>query len=380
MIVTQVALAEAVKTKALELGFDRVAIGPADPPEHGQAFDEWLNAGYAGTMEYLRRGRAKRHDLQQLLAGARSVIAVALNYYQGNLPEAQGWEGVARYAWGRDYHDVMTPRLEMLLAFLREAGGTDVRGKVYVDTGPVLERDLAARAGLGWVGKNTNLLHPDLGSFFFIGVILTTAPLDHDAPLPDRCGSCRACLDACPTQAFVAPYVLDARRCISYLTIEHKGPIPRALREGFAEWVFGCDLCQIVCPWNRKATVTPERAFFPSARLPDPAELLTFDQVGFRRQFEGTPFTRPKRGGFERNVAVVLGNRRDPATLPALSQALADSDPLVRQHAAWALGRFATSGARSALQSALRHEHDPRVVQEMLEALAEEAPCHDDNR
>lgn len=349
MILTQLALAGAVKAKALELGFDLVAIGPADPPAHGSAFDAWLAAGYAGTMEYLARGRGKRLDLQQILPGARSVIAVALNYYQGEPGETHGWASVARYAWGRDYHEVMTPRLEKLLAFLQEARGPEVSGKIYVDTGPVLERDLAARAGLGWIGKNTNLLHPRLGSFFFIGVILTTAELTFDSPLPDRCGSCRACLDVCPTQAFVAPYVLDARRCISYLTIEHKGPTPEELRKEVGEWIFGCDLCQTVCPWNRHAPETREPAFYPTQRLPEFSELLELDDAGFRRRFAGTPLTRPKRRGFLRNVAVALGNRRDPDTVSALSRALADPEPLVRQHAAWALGQINTAEARAAL-------------------------------
>lgn len=342
MTLAQIALTEAVKARALELGFDLVAIGPAEPPEHASAFEAWLAAGYAGTMEYMARGRAKRLDLQQVLPGARSVIAVALNYYQGEPPEAQGWAPVARYAWGRDYHDVMTPRLEKLLAFLQEAAGPETRGKIYVDTGPVLERDLAARAGLGWIGKNTNLLHPALGSFFFIGVLLTTAELEHDAPLPDRCGTCRACLDACPTDAFPAPYLLDARRCIAYLTIEHKGPIPEELREGVGGWAFGCDICQAVCPWNRKAPQTREPSLRPGEPLPDLAELLDLDESEFRRRFAGSPLTRPKRRGFLRNVAVALGNRRDPKAVPALSRALADLEPLVREHAAWALGRINT--------------------------------------
>lgn len=376
MILTELALTQALKHKARELGFDHVAIGPADAPEHGLAFEAWLAAGYAGTMEYLARGRAKRLDLQQVLPGARSVIAVALNYYQGEPSKVHGWAPVARYAWGRDYHEVITPRLEKLLAFLQKATGPDVRGKIYVDTGPVLERDLAARAGLGWVGKNTNLLHPKLGSFFFIGVILTTAELEFDAPLPDRCGTCRACLDVCPTQAFVAPYVLDARRCIAYLTIEHKGPIPEELREGMGEWAFGCDLCQTVCPWNRKAPQTGEPGFYPREPLPDLSELLELDDAGFRERFREMPLTRPKRRGFLRNVAVALGNRRDPDAVPALSRALFDPEPLVRQHAAWALGRINTPEARAALSRALSREQDPQVLQEILKALGEEEVCH----
>ncbi len=376
MILTRVALTEGVKARALELGFDGVAIGPADPPEHGPAFDAWLTAGYAGTMEYLVRGRAKRLDLQQVLPEARSVIALALNYYQGEPLGAGGWASVARYAWGRDYHDVMMPRLEKLLAFVQETGGAEVRGKIYVDTGPVLERDLAARAGLGWIGKNTNLLHPKLGSFFFIGVILTTAELEFDASLPDRCGACRACLDVCPTQAFVSPYVMDARRCIAYLTIEHKGPIPEELREGMGEWVFGCDLCQIVCPWNRKAPHTHEPTFRPVRPLPDLSQLLELDETGFRRRFTRTALTRPKRRGFLRNVAVALGNRQNPNAVPALSRALADPEPLVRQHAAWALGRINAAEARAALVRARSREQDPQVVREILGALGEEGAPH----
>ncbi|MFQ5828588.1 MAG: tRNA epoxyqueuosine(34) reductase QueG [Candidatus Methylomirabilia bacterium] len=379
MILTRTALSQAVKSRALELGFDLVAVGPTDPPEHGWAFEQWLAQGFAGTMEYLERGRLKRLDLRQILPGARSVIVVGLNYYQGTQAESSGWEPIARYAWGCDYHDLMTPRLERLLVFLREAGRNEVQGKVYVDTGPVLERDLAARAGLGWVGKNTMLLHPGLGSFFFIGVILTTADLDFDARLPDRCGTCRACLDVCPTEAFVDPYVLDARRCIAYLTIEHKGPIPKDLRERIGEWVFGCDLCQTVCPWNRKAPSTEEPALRPGAALPGLTELLSLDQDGFRRRFSGTPLTRPKRGGVARNVAVALGHRKDLAAVPALARALADPDALIRQHAAWALGRIGSSEARSALQAAVARERDPRVLQEMLEALPEEVNHHDHN-
>ena len=340
MRLARVALTTAVKDRALSLGFDRVAVGSADPPDHGSAFEAWLEAGYAGTMEYLARGKAKRLDPRRVLPGARSVIAVALNYHQGEPPEAERWTPVARYAWGRDYHDVLTPRLEDLLAFLREAAGCDVQGKVYVDTGPILERDLAARAGLGWVGKNTMLLHPELGSWFFIGILLTTADLDWDEPLPDRCGTCRACLDVCPTQAFMAPYVLDARRCISYLTIEHRGSIPVELREPMGEWAFGCDLCQTVCPWNRKAPVTREAAFLPARPLPALSSLLEMTEAEFKTRFAGTPLTRPKRRGLVRNAAVALGNSRDPAAIPVLTRALSDSDVLVREHAGWALSRL----------------------------------------
>jgi epoxyqueuosine reductase len=299
------ALTEAIKARALALGFDLAAVGPADPPEHADSFRRWVEAGHAGTMAYLERRLPERIDPRRVLADARSVVTVALNYFQGETEDVS-WKPVARYAWGRDYHDVMTPRLEALARFIGEAAGAG--GKCYVDTGPLLERDLAARAGLGWVGKNTMLLNPALGSWFFIGVILTTAALVHGQPLPDRCGTCRACLDACPTDAFAAPYVLDARRCISYLTIEHRGDIEPALAAKMGDWQFGCDICQDVCPWNRRAPVTREPAFRPTAAYPGAAAVAGMDDATFQARFAGTPLTRPKARGMRRNVAIALGN------------------------------------------------------------------------
>jgi len=307
MTLASAALTESVKALALELGFDHVAIGPAAPPEHGERVRRWIEAGHAGTMAYLERRLEERLDPERVLPGAASVVCVALNYYQGDAGDPS-WQPVARYAWGRDYHDVIAPRLERLATRLREACGARCRG--YVDTGPVLERDLAARAGLGWVGKNTMLLHPGLGSWFFIGVLLTTAELAHDAPLPDRCGSCHACLDACPTQAFVEPYALDARRCISYLTIEHRGTIDPALHEGMGQWQFGCDLCQSVCPWNRKAPETREPAFRPAGSYPGAGAVLEMSDETFRRRFAGTALLRPKAAGMRRNAAIALENAR----------------------------------------------------------------------
>jgi epoxyqueuosine reductase len=309
MELSRSALTEAVKAKALELGFDRVAIGPAAPPERGPAFEAWLASGYAGTMDYLLRGREKRLDPDKVLPGARSLIAVALNYYQGPVPEEESWAPIARYAWGQDYHDVMIPRLESLRAFLKRAAGPEVSGRVYVDTGPVLERELAARAGLGWVGKNSLLLHPELGSWFFIGIILTTAELDVGEPLPDRCGRCTACLDACPTGAFVAPYVLDATRCISYLTIEHRGAIPEDLKPQMGEWVFGCDLCQSACPWNRKVPLTREPALRPDRPFLPLEAVRELTEPEFRERFRGSPLMRPKWRGITRNVETALANR-----------------------------------------------------------------------
>jgi epoxyqueuosine reductase len=298
---TSSVLTDSVKSRARAAGFDHVAIGPASPPDHGPALERWLEAGYAGTMSYLERRLGERLDPGSVLPGARSVVCVALNYFPGEPVPDPSWTPVARYAWGRDYHDVMTPRLQALGQYLLEAAGA--RSRAYVDTGPVLERDLAARAGLGWTGKNTMLLHPELGSWFLIGVLLTTAELAFDEPLPDRCGSCRACLDACPTGAFVAPYVLDARRCISYLTIEHRGDIPPALESALGPWQFGCDVCQEVCPWNRKVPVSRETAFRPSAPYPGAERIAAMSDEELRTRFQGTALLRPRPAGLRRNAA-----------------------------------------------------------------------------
>jgi epoxyqueuosine reductase len=305
MTLAATTLTASVKSLALDMGFDLVAIGPCEPPEHGAPFRRWIEAGHAGTMGYLERRLEERLDPQRVLPGARAVVSVALNYHQG-APADASWQPVARYAWGRDYHDVIGPRLTRVAAHLTEAAGARSRG--YVDTGPVLERDLAARAGLGWIGKNTMLLHPALGSWFFIGVLLTTADLAFDERLADRCGSCRACLDACPTGAFVAPYVLDARRCISYLTIEHRGEIDPSLHAGMAGWQFGCDVCQDVCPWNRKAPVSREPAFTPTERYPDAGALTGMDDAAIRERFRGTPLLRARPSGLRRNASIYLEN------------------------------------------------------------------------
>ena len=340
-MLTDLALASltmAVKARARELGFDHVAVGPSAPPRHAEAFDRWLSAGHAGDMDYLARGRAARLDPAELLPGVRSVVAVALGYRPP--AGAAGWEPVARYARGRDYHDVMRPRLIELGDAIRDLAGPDTRNRACVDTSAVLERDLAARAGLGWIGKNTNLLDQRLGSYFFIGIVLTTAALAPDGEVADRCGSCTACLDACPTSAFVAPYVLDARRCISYLTIEHRGPIPEDLRPGIGPWAFGCDDCQTACPWNRRAPVTREPELRPAGDLEALTALLELDDAGYRARFRGSAITRAKRRGFLRNVAIALGNRGDRAAIPALRRAAGDLDPVVSEAARWALDQL----------------------------------------
>ncbi len=332
------ALTVAVKSRAIELGFDRVAVGPADPPEHAARFEAWLDAGYAGTMAYLARTRAERTDPARLLSGARSVVAVALSYKPEREPRE--WAAVARYARGRDYHDVMRPRLDDLAAFIDRSGAVGTRSRAAVDTSAVLERDLAARAGLGWLGKNTNVLTPDLGSYFFIGVVLTTAGLAADAGEPDRCGTCRACLDACPTRAFPAPYVLDARRCLSYLTIEHRGAIAPELAGDVRDWIFGCDVCQEVCPWNRKAATAREPTFTAAGPWPPLAEILEMDEAAFRQRFRGSPVRRARRAGLVRNAALAAGNLGLREMVPLLRRLTGDADGGVRAAATWALAQL----------------------------------------
>lgn len=301
-------LTRAVKARARAEGFDEVAVGPAGPPDHGEALLDWLAAGHAGTMAYIGRRAAERLDPARVLPGARSVVTVALNYHRPDADADPSWAPVARYARGRDYHDVMRPRLERLAELIDGEAGA--RSLAYVDTGPLLERDLAARAGLGWTGKNTMLLHPRLGSWFLIGLVLTTAALDADAALPDRCGTCRACLDACPTGAFPAPYVLDSRRCIAYLTIEHRGEIDADLQPLMGEWEFGCDRCQEVCPWNRHAPPSAESAFVPAGAYPGAETIAAMDDEALRRRFAGTALLRPRAAGLRRNAAIALANRR----------------------------------------------------------------------
>ncbi len=340
MSLVGLAFSEGVKACVRDVGFDAVAIGPASVPDHAVEFERWLDAGHAGSMHYLARGRADRVNPQRLLPGCRSVVAVALSYNPGNGPTPEGWNGIARYARGRDYHDVMRPRLAKLVEYLREAGGPNVRSRAAVDTSAVLERDLAARAGLGWIGKNTNLLSESLGSYVFIGIVLTTAELEPDAAVADRCGTCRACLDACPTQAFVEPYVLDARRCISYLTIEHRGDIDEAWRDRLSGWVFGCDVCQEVCPWNRKADPATDPEITPAAGPAALETALALDETEFRERFRDSAIWRARRSGLLRNVALVLGAQGDDAARPALTRAAQDGDPTISRAAAWALVRL----------------------------------------
>jgi epoxyqueuosine reductase len=323
-------LEDRLKAAAYGLGFDLCGIAAFGPADTAAQFDAWLAAGYHGEMAYLARRRQ--------VTGVTHAIVVALDY-GGKEPDGP----VARYARGRDYHDVILERLAELHRWLEAEVGRPVNAKAYVDTGPILERDLARRAGLGWFGKNTMLIHPRLGSFFFLGAILVDLELTADAPFEsEHCGTCTRCLDACPTQALVAPGVMDARRCISYLTIELKGSIPETLRSSVGDHVYGCDVCQDVCPWNvRFARALDEPALAPRAEI-DAIEMLALDDAGFRERYRGTAVTRAKRRGLARNAAVVLGNRGDASALPVLERAaLEDPDPVVREHATWAIQAMA---------------------------------------
>jgi epoxyqueuosine reductase len=374
MSATDPDLKEELITFASEVGFDRCRITRCDSPDHGDAFQEWLEAGAAGEMAYMGRGAEKRVDPQKILPGARSVISLALNYWQGAAPEARkhqipsskiqgspklqtsspqtfvaevsGAESgdaatgrIARYAWGDDYHEVIEEKLARIDQVLQTRGGTQ---KCYVDTGPVLERDFAARAGLGWHGKSTMLIDRELGTWFFLAEILTTLELAPDSPQPDRCGTCQRCMAACPTGAITSAHRLDARRCISYLTIELKSSIPLEFRSLIGDRIFGCDDCLSACPWNRFAQESREASF---AARPATVGMALRDYLGlsdeqFRLLFRRSPIKRIKRRGFLRNVCVALGNVGDQGDLPALQNAASDPDELISEHARWAVNQI----------------------------------------
>ena len=334
-----------IKHWAHELGFELAGIAAATPADSLDHFRDWLDHGFAGAMAYMERHAEARRHPASILPAVRSVVMVGMNYKPAEddpaeVPPSAG--KVARYARGPDYHDVLRERLNQLLARV-QADVPGCRGRGVVDTAPLLERDFARRAGLGWFGKNTMLLNKRLGSYFFLGALLLDLELQPDpAHETSHCGTCTACLDACPTGAFAGPYRLDARRCISYLTIELKGPVPPELRPGLGEWLFGCDVCQEVCPWNRKAPPGQEPAFAdrPELVAVDLVELLSLSEEEFRHRFRSTALMRPRRRGLLRNAALVLGNRGDPAALPALQRALHDPEPLVREAAQWAIDRI----------------------------------------
>jgi epoxyqueuosine reductase len=338
-------LTRALKVQATALGFHKVAIAAAAPLERDRAaLAAWIRGDRHATMAWMARDPDKRSDPEAMLPGCKSVIALAVNYGPGDAAFAPrpGAARVARYAQGRDYHKVVGRKLKELAAWLTTESGAASR--TFVDTGPVLERAWAERAGLGWIGKNANLLTRDLGSWILLGEVLTCAALEADAgPHEDFCGTCTACLDACPTQAITSPGVVDSNACISYWTIEHRGAIPNARREGLGDWIFGCDVCQDVCPWNtsfaKPATDDPFARREDLSGL-DPAEILGLDEAAFRARYSGTSLMRARWDGMRRNACVVLGNRGDPEALPALRRAARDADPVLSEHARWAIARI----------------------------------------
>jgi len=349
-------LSERAKALALAVGFDLAGIADALPRPETEFLRDWLARGFAGEMRYLERRVDERVDPRRVLDGARSIVAVGLFYDSGRRADgAPRTAAVARYAGGEDYHDVMLDRLRALESGIAALIGAPFASRAYVDTGPVQERVFAAYAGLGWIGKNACLIHPRHGSYLFLGVLLTDLALEPDAREADHCGSCTACLDACPTGAFVAPYELDATRCISYATIEARGPIPQSLRARHGNWVFGCDVCQEVCPWNlRERRVPPPDPLGLRARIaprepwirPSIAWILELDEEAWRAATRETGLRRARYRGLIRNALVAAGNARDASLEPSIRRHLASPDPLIAEHARWALAQR-SSGSSS---------------------------------
>lgn len=334
---------ETVRQRANELGFDDCRFTTATTPNHAVEFEKWIAQKHHGEMRYLERNAHKRVNPQEVLPGARSVVVFSASYTGAPLPThatRNTQHGVvARYARFKDYHDVLAERLKRLTDFLDEMGGKETRSLWYVDTGPLLERDFAQRAGLGFVGKHTNLISRKLGNWIFIAEIITTLEFEPDTPEKNRCGTCTRCITACPTAAITAPFQLDARRCISYLTIELKGAIPVEFRSAIGNRIYGCDDCLAVCPWNkfaREGNLMKEHARSDLC-TPDLLELLALDEAGFKSRFAGTPILRAKRKGLLRNVCVALGNIGDESALPSLQKAATDTEPLIAEHANWAI-------------------------------------------
>ncbi|MFN3742077.1 MAG: tRNA epoxyqueuosine(34) reductase QueG [Anaerolineales bacterium] len=338
-------LEQRIKEEARRLGFDLAGITTPDPPPHFGTFLRWLEAGRHGEMAYLTTERSleRRADPRRILPECRSIIVLAMRYPASHPPDTPTRGQIASYAWGKDYHIVIEERLQALAKFIIAQVGHPLPYRYYTDTGPILERDLAQRAGLGWIGKNSCLIHPRYGSYFLLAEILLGLELTPDPPFTtDHCGRCTRCIEACPTHCILPDRTIDARRCISYLTIENKGEIPAELRPALGNWIFGCDECQRVCPWNRFATPDGHPALAPHAPRADSSlrDALSLDPEAFAARFRHSPIKRTKRRGFLRNIAVALGNIGTPDDLPALHQALQDPDPLIQEHARWAIQRI----------------------------------------
>lgn len=389
-------LTAVIQQKAQQLGFTQIGFVPAQPAKRLDAYTRWVEKEMYGRMGYMARPDRiiRRQDLNVILPGVQTIICVGMDYRTVQIPTyiaADPSRGrISNYAWNLDYHDIMTPRLQKMADWLAQEVGA--KSRVYVDTGAILERDHAESAGLGFVGKNTMLIHPQGGSYFFLGEILTTVEVgDWGLEIGDRgdgemkrmpsCGTCHRCLDACPTNAFPEPYVLDARRCISYLTIELKDWIPRELRPLMGNWIYGCDICQQVCPFNRFAQKTDEDGFFPLGEIrdqrlgvpesvweettPSLLDLLQLDDEGFKQRFAHSPIKRIKRAKLIRNVCVAVGNWGSETAVPHLIPLLSDPSLLIRGHAAWALHQINTPAAQAAIAKAIKQETDENVLREL---------------
>jgi epoxyqueuosine reductase len=366
-----------VKEQALAAGFDLAGITTPDAPPHIKVYEHWLDAGRHGQMSYMAktRARAARRDPLHLLPECRSILVVAANYSGSEQdPPGEARPRVAAYARGDDYHDVLKDRLRRVVERVEARLGASFPYRIYVDTGPLLERELAQRAGLGWIGKNTCLINPQMGSYILLGEVLLGLDLEPDPPLAtDHCGTCTRCVEACPTDCILPDRTIDARRCISYLTIELRGQVPIDLRDSTGDWVFGCDVCQQVCPWNlRFARATSDTAFQtrPFIARATLQSLLRLDRDTYVEGLRRSPLKRAKLAGLKRNAALAAGNRGTPELVPALIDALDDSEPDVRKSAAWALGRIGGAAAEHALADRLDTEGHPGVKDAFRSALA----------
>ncbi len=358
-------LPQQIREHAVQLGFALAGITTPEPPPHWPAYQNWLAMGRHGQMAYLANDRARslRQDPLKILPECKSIVVLAARYpdpksaqtlHAGSRQAGKPRGRVAAYAWGTDYHLELPKRMRALVAFIEGQVGRPVPNRCYTDTGPILERDLAQRAGLGWIGKNTNLINPRLGSYFLLAEILLGLELEPDPPfVDDRCGTCTRCIDACPTNCILPDRTIDARNCISYLTIELKDSIPEELRPKMKDWIFGCDVCQEVCPWNRFAASPADEAFAPrpGVQQPDLVSELELSPQDFKRRFKDSPILRPRWRGYQRNVAIAAGNAGDPAAVPGLEHRAEETDSLVRETAGWALDRIHSAGADASPES-----------------------------
>jgi epoxyqueuosine reductase len=375
-----------IAAEAKRLGFNLVGVARPAPPPHVNVYENWLEQGRHGEMSYLstERARARRADPSLILPQCKSILVLGMDHTipapsemipGKDDPQDQTFSGrIASYAWGKDYHDVIPLRLQELVEFIEARVGEPLPNRYYTDTGPILERELAQRAGLGWIGKNTCLINPAHGSYFLLAEIFLGIDLEPDPPFTaDRCGTCSRCLEACPTGCIQPDRTIDASQCISYLTIELKGSIPLELRPNIGNWIFGCDICQQVCPWNQRfADSNGVKGLTGNAQFgfPDPIEELSLSPQEFNRKFKGSPIKRAKRRGYLRNAAVVLGNLKPATAVLSLTESLSDEpEPLIRGHAAWALGQIGDDLAQEALREAAVTETDPYVMGEILTAL-----------